>query len=101
MFESGELVKDSVTEKISATASDGKNYMTQFYNLDAIISVGYRVNSIRATQFRQWATSVLREFAIRGYVLDRKRMEKTVFPNDAEQDALCRSWSYGCRILDR
>ena len=50
IFASGELVKDSVIEKISATASDGKNYMTQFYNLDAIISVGYRVNSIRATQ---------------------------------------------------
>ena len=48
---------------------------TVFYNLDAVISVGYRVNSIRATQFRQWATSVLREFAIRGYVLDKKRME--------------------------
>ena len=59
IFASGELVKDSVTEKISATASDGKNYMTQFYNLDAIISVGYRVNSIRATQFRQWATRLL------------------------------------------
>ena len=73
IFKSGELIKESVTEKISATASDGKNYMTQFYNLDAIISVGYRVNSIRATQFRQWATSVLREYAIRGYVLDRKR----------------------------
>ena len=66
IFASGELVKDSVTEKISATASDGKNYMTQFYNLDAVISVGYRVNYIRATQFRQWATSVLREYAIRG-----------------------------------
>ena len=50
IFKSGELIKESVTEKISATASDGKNYMTQFYNLDAIISVGYRVNSIRATQ---------------------------------------------------
>ena len=74
IFTSGELVKDSVTEK-----SDGKNYMTQFYNLDAIISVGYRVNSIRATQFRQWATSVLREYAIRGYVLDRKRMENGTF----------------------
>ena len=61
IFASGELEKDSVTEKISATASDGKKYMTQFYNLDAVISVGYRVNSIRATQFRQWATSVLRE----------------------------------------
>ena len=79
IFNSGELVKESVTEKISATASDGKNYMTQFYNLDAVISVGYRVNSIRATQFRQWATSVLREFAIRGYVLDRKRMENGTF----------------------
>ena len=79
IFKSGELVKESVTEKISATASDGKNYMTQFYNLDAIISVGYRVNSIRATQFRQWATSVLREYAIRGYVLDRKRMENGTF----------------------
>ena len=79
IFKSGELIKDAVTEKISATASDGKNYMTQFYNLDAIISVGYRVNSIRATQFRQWATSVLREYAIRGYVLDRKRMENGTF----------------------
>ena len=52
---------------------------TVFYNLDAVISVGYRVNSIRATQFRQWATSVLREFAIRGYVLDKKRMENGSF----------------------
>ena len=58
IFASGELVKDSVTEKISATASDGKNYVTQFYNLDAVISVGYRVNSIRATQFRQWAFAI-------------------------------------------
>ena len=79
IFASGELVKDSVTEKISATASDGKNYLTQFYNLDAIISVGYRVNSIRATQFRQWATSVLRQYAIRGYVIDRMRMENGTF----------------------
>ena len=79
IFASGELEKDSVTEKISATASDGKKYLTQFYNLDAVISVGYRVNSIRATQFRQWATSVLREYAIRGYVLDRKRMENGTF----------------------
>ena len=79
IFASGELEKDSVTEKISATASDGKKYMTQFYNLDAVISVGYRVNSIRATQFRQWATSVLREFAMRGYVLDKKRMENGSF----------------------
>lgn len=58
IFKSGELEEGSVTEKISATAADGKMYMTKFYNLDAIISVGYRVNSIRATQFRQWCTSV-------------------------------------------
>ena len=79
IFASGELIKDSVTEKISATASDGKNYLTQFYNLDAIISVGYRVNSVRATQFRQWCTYVLRQFAIRGYVIDKKRMENGSF----------------------
>ena len=81
IFASGELKKESVTEKISATASDGKNYQTQFYNLDAIISVGYRVNSIRATQFRQWCTNVLRQFAIRGYVIDKKRMENGTFLN--------------------
>ena len=79
IFSSGELDKDSVTEKNSATASDGKNYQTMFYNLDAIISVGYRVNSVRATQFRQWATYVLRQFAIRGYVIDKKRMENGSF----------------------
>ena len=79
IFASGELVKDSVTEKNSATAADGKNYQTMFYNLDAIISVGYRVNSVRATQFRQWCTFVLRQFAIRVYVLDRKRMENGSF----------------------
>ena len=64
IFKNGELIEDSVTEKISATAADGKNYLTKFYNLDAIISVGYRVNSIRATQFRQWCTYVLRQFAV-------------------------------------
>ncbi len=79
IFASGELVKDSVTEKNSVTAADGKNYQTMFYNLDAIISVGYRVNSVRATQFRQWCTYVLRQFAIRGYVIDQKRMKNGSF----------------------
>ena len=79
IFKSGELVEDSVTEKNSATAADGKNYMTQFYNLDAIISVGYRVNSIRATQFRQWCTYVIRQFSLRGYIIDKKRMENGSF----------------------
>ena len=65
IFASFELEKNSVTEKNSATATDGKNYQTLFYNLDAIISVGYRVKSQRGTQFRIWATYVLRQFAIR------------------------------------
>ena len=79
IFKSGELQEDSVTEKFSATAADGKNYLTKFYNLDAIISVGYRVNSTRATQFRQLCTFVLRQFSIRGYVIDKKRMENGSF----------------------
>ncbi len=79
IFASNELQQDSVIRKFRNTASDGKQYNTQFYNLDAIISVGYRVNSKRATQFRQWATQVLREYAIKGYVLDRKRMENGAF----------------------
>ncbi|WP_418813730.1 virulence RhuM family protein [Paraprevotella clara] len=79
IFESGELDGKSVISKMETTASDGKNYDTAFYNLDAIISVGYRVNSVRATQFRQWCTFVLRQFAIRGYVLDHKRMENGTF----------------------
>jgi hypothetical protein len=79
IFESGELQPDSAIRKFRTTAADGKNYDTQFYNLDVIISVGYRVNSVRATQFRQWATHVLREFAVKGYVLDRKRMENGAF----------------------
>ena len=79
IFADGELAPDSVIRKFRITASDGKTYTAKHYNLDAIISVGYRVNSIRATQFRQWATRVLREFAIKGYVLDRKRMENGAF----------------------
>ena len=70
IFSEGELTKDSVTEKFSATASDGKNYLTQFYNLDAIIAVGYRVNSKQATRFRQWATATLKEYITKGFVLN-------------------------------
>lgn len=82
IFASGELMEEATTEKISVVRHEGNRDVTrsiQFYNLDAIISVGYRVNSIRATQFRQWATSVLRQYAIRGYVIDRKRMENGTF----------------------
>lgn len=70
IFKSGELIQDSVTEEFSATANDGKNYKTKFYNLDAIIAVGYRVNSKEATQFRIWATQTLKEFIIKGFVLN-------------------------------
>jgi hypothetical protein len=79
IFAGGELEEEPVIRKFRITAADGKKYNTKFYNLDAIISVGYRVNSVRATQFRQWATQVLREFAIKGYVLDKKRMENGTF----------------------
>ena len=79
IFESEELNEDSVCQEFRHTANDGKNYKTKYYNLDAIISVGYRVNSKRATQFRQWATSVLKEFAIKGFVLDKKRLENGSF----------------------
>ena len=79
IFDSGELMADSVISKMETTASDGKIYQTAFYNLDAIISVGYRVNSIRATQFRQWCTYVIRQFSLRGYIIDKKRMENGVF----------------------
>ncbi len=79
IYASGELQEDSVIRKFRITASDGKNYNTLFYSLDAIISVGYRVNSTRATQFRQWATKILKEFAIKGFVLDKKRLENGSF----------------------
>ena len=79
IFDSGELIADRVCAKFAHTAEDGKTYNTMFYNLDAIISVGYRVNSIRATQFRQWCTFVIRQFAIRGYIVDKKRMENGSF----------------------
>jgi len=79
VFKNNELDEDSVIRNFRITASDGKNYNTKYYNLDAIISVGYRVNSTRATQFRQWATQVLKEFAIKGFVLDRQRMENGAF----------------------
>lgn len=70
IFESGELVISAVISKMETTAEDGKIYQTNFYNLDAIIAVGYRVNSKKATQFRIWATGVLREYIIKGFALD-------------------------------
>lgn len=90
VFQSGELEKKSVTEEFSATAADGKKYKTQFYNLDAIISVGYRVNSSRATHFRIWATKILKEYMTKGFVLDDNRLKQgeTAFGKDYFRELL-------------
>lgn len=82
LYKSGEIQEDATIRKFRIVQQEGNrtiNRDVEFYNLDAIISVGYRVNSVRATQFRQWATQVLKEYAIKGYVLDRKRMENGAF----------------------
>lgn len=76
IFKSGELLENSVIRKIRITAEDQKRYLTNLYNLDAIIAVGYRVNSYQATQFRIWATKTLREFMIKGFVLDDERLKQ-------------------------
>ena len=82
IYEQGEIIPEATIRKFRIVQTEGTREVSRnvdFYNLDAIISVGYRVNSIRATQFRQWATQVLREFAIKGYVLDKKRLENGAF----------------------
>jgi len=76
IFDSGELQEDSVSSILEHTASDGKKYKAKFYNLDAIISIGYRVNSYQATQFHIWATKTLKEYIIKGFVLDDKRLKQ-------------------------
>lgn len=76
IFKSGELNENSVIRKIRTTATDGKTYLTNFYNLDAIIAVGYRVNSYNATQFRIWATNTLKEFIVKGFVMDDERLKQ-------------------------
>ncbi|MBS4056392.1 MAG: virulence RhuM family protein, partial [Bacteroidales bacterium] len=84
IFESGELSEDSVTRIFRVTAADNKNYDVNFYSLDAIISVGYRVNSYQATQFRKWATTILKEYLIKGYAMDDERLKqgKQMFGKD-------------------
>ena len=90
IFKEGELNKDSVSAIFAHTANDGKKYKTNFYNLDAIISVGYRVNSTKATQFRIWATNTLKEFIIKGFVLDDDRLKdgKKLFGKDYFKELL-------------
>lgn len=82
LFKSGEITEDSTTRKFRVVQTEGNRQVTRdilHYNLEAIISVGYRVNSIKATQFRRWATQILQQYAIKGYVLDKKRMENGAF----------------------
>lgn len=76
IFATGELEREAVVAKNATTAADGKTYLVDYYNLDAIISIGYRVNSVRATRFRQWATGVLREHLTRGFTLKPERFGK-------------------------
>jgi len=82
IFSEGELREDSVVKESLTTAGDGKNYATKFYNLDVIISVGYRVKSLRGTQFRIWATQRLREYIVKGFVLDDERLKNPDQPFD-------------------
>jgi len=90
IFESSELLENSVVAVFERTAADGKNYQVRFYNLDAIIAVGYRVNSYEATQFRIWATRTLREYMIKGFVLNDQRLEQgtTSFGRDYFEELL-------------
>jgi len=92
IFDSGELVEYSVSSILEHTAADGKNYKTKFYNLDAIISVGYRVNSTQATHFRIWATERLREYIIKGFTMDDERLKNpnTIFGKDFFEEQLAR-----------
>ena len=92
IFETKELVESSVSSILEHTAEDGKKYQTKFYNLDAIISVGYRVNSIQATHFRIWATERLKEYIIKGFTMDDERLKNpnTIFGKDYFEEQLAR-----------
>ena len=88
VFKTGELEKSSVVAKNATTASDGKVYQTEFYNLDMIISVGYRVNSKRGTQFRMWATNALKEHLVEGYTVNKSRLKELAKDNTVNKRRL-------------
>lgn len=92
IFQTAELQEDTVSAKIALTAADGKKYQTKLYNLDAILSVGYRVNSIQATQFRIWANSVLKEYLIKGFAMNDERLKnpQSLFGKDYFEEQLAR-----------
>jgi len=93
IFRAGELIENSVSSILELTASDGKIYATKFYNLDVILSVGYRVNSKNATQFRIWANSILKEYLMKGYVLNHRmdNIEKKMLEHDQKFDLLIKT----------
>lgn len=90
IFDEGELAADSVISKMETTAADGKNYTTTYYSLDAIIAVGYRVSSLKATRFRQWATKILNEYIKKGFAMDDERLKQgtAVFGKDYFRELL-------------
>lgn len=88
LFDDGELEENSTCRKFRRVASNGKEYNTNFYNLEAVIALGFRANSDRAIQFRQWATTVIKDFSIRGYVLDKERLKNGAFLNEEYFDHL-------------
>lgn len=92
IFETGELIENSVVAIFATTGADGKTYNVEHYNLDAVISVGYRVNSYKATQFRIWATSILKEYLVKGFAMDDERLKqgKTLFGKDYFDELLDR-----------
>lgn len=92
IFQTAELQEDTVSAKIALTAADGKKYQTKLYNLDAILSVGYRVNSIQSTQFRIWASSVLKEYLIKGFAMNDERLKnpQSLFGKDYFEEQLAR-----------
>ena len=103
IYASGELTKNATIRKFRTVQRVGNRDVERgldFYNLDAIISVGYRVNSRRATQFRQWATRVLRKFAIKGYVLDKQRLENGAFLGEADTGEQRETLEYLIHALD-
>ena len=101
IFKEGELQRSSVCKESLQTAADGKNYKTQFYNLDVIISVGYRVKSLHGTRFRQWANSVLKDYLLKGYSINQRfeRLEQRVSKTEEKIDFFVRT--YSTRFHDR
>lgn len=99
IFESGELTENSVSSILEHTANDGKTYKTKFYNLDAIISIGYRVNSKQATQFRIWATKRLKEYIIKGFTMDDERLKNLKVELSAFLN--CKNSYFGFTLLER